>query len=134
VLLKWYDQKDSLERQNLLKDEETERQREFNANQDKFYELQQDRLSAESGLAETARERRRIELRDPRPRLSGAQGAPRSHRQGIEGRRRARCNAERELKALPGQYKLDKANTEEEHPRAARGLSRLAAADRRQDE
>jgi hypothetical protein len=62
ILMALYDQKDQLDGEAIQKQEELDRQQEFNANQDKFYELAQDRLKAEDSLAETAIERRKVEL------------------------------------------------------------------------
>jgi hypothetical protein len=93
----------------IQKQEELDRQQEFNAKQDKFYELAQDRLKAEDSLAETADRAPQGRARNPRPRLQGAHRAARAHPQGKKDAaerdsRRAR------FAAMPGQYQLDRAN------------------------
>lgn len=111
ALMAWYEQKDKLDRQNVLKDEELARQEEFNANQATFYALQQDRLQAESSFAETAAERRKIELEILD--LAYKEKKERLERIVAESKNATeRDQAERELRAMPGQYQIDRKNVE----------------------
>jgi hypothetical protein len=108
ILMALYDQKDHLDRANAVQDEELTRQKLYEDQQAKFYELGQDRLKAEDNLAETATERRRVELeildlayKEKKERLERiiAQSQDDNERE----------LARKELAAMPGQYKLDRA-------------------------
>jgi hypothetical protein len=110
ILLGLYDQKDALQRQNLTKQEELEREKEFNANQAEFYSLQQDRLKSEDSLAETAAERRRVELEILD--LAYKEKKERLERVIRESKDPTEVDlAQRDLAAMPGQYQLDRKNT-----------------------
>jgi hypothetical protein len=62
-LLLLHADKDALERQALLREEEEQRQREFTRLSSVTFDIQQNALQAQAQLAETAQERRDIELR-----------------------------------------------------------------------
>lgn len=61
-LLALYDQKDALERQGILAEEQVRRQEEFERTEQLFADLQMQSLQARANLAETASERRAIEI------------------------------------------------------------------------
>lgn len=62
-LIAAYDQKDALERQAILEEEQAQRKEEFNRLDQVTFDLQRDRLQAELQIAETAEEQRAIQLR-----------------------------------------------------------------------
>jgi hypothetical protein len=108
-LLALYDRKDALERQALLEEEETNRQQDYNRLEAVSFEIQRNKLQAESSLAETAAERRAIELkiielayREQRERLQRIIKESKDWAEIEEARR--------QLAALPNQQALDTQN------------------------
>lgn len=108
ILQAKYAEKDSIERQIVLQEEEENRQRDFNRLEAVSYGLQRQALEAEAQLAETSSERRAIELRILD--LAYREEKERLERIMRESKDWAETEAARaQLAAMPGQYASDKA-------------------------